>query len=120
LLQTGDFLMETGFICAQKLLDLAQPPTAIFAANDQSAIGALQAARDAGLRVPADLSLVGFDNIPGAAYANPGLTTVDQSVCEMGYVATKMLISLIRGEQLDSNVYKMPTQLIVRDSCRAI
>jgi LacI family transcriptional regulator len=120
LIQTGDFLMETGFTCAQKLLSLAQPPTAIFAANDQSALGAIQALREAGLRVPDDVSIVGFDNISEAAYANPGLTTVDQSIGEMGYIATQMLISLIQGEQLESNVHKMPTQLVIRESCRAV
>jgi DNA-binding LacI/PurR family transcriptional regulator len=66
------------------------------------------------------VSIVGFDNISEAAYANPGLTTVDQSIGEMGYIATQMLISLIQGEQLESNVHKMPTQLVIRESCRAV
>jgi LacI family transcriptional regulator len=120
LIQTGDFLMPTGFTCAKKLLSLPRPPAAIFAANDQSALGALQAVREAGQRVPDDVSLVGFDNISEAAFANPGLTTVDQSIGEMGYIATRMLISLIQGEQLENNVYKMPTQLVIRESCRAV
>jgi LacI family transcriptional regulator len=120
LIQAGDYSTETGMICAQKLLNLSDPPTAIFAANDQSAIGVIKAAQEAGLRVPDDLSLVGFDNIPEAVYINPGLTTVDQSIDKMGYVATEMLVSLIQGESLDSNLYKMPTHLIIRDSCRPI
>jgi LacI family transcriptional regulator len=120
LIQAGDYSTETGMICAQKLLNLSDPPTAIFAANDQSAIGVIKAAQEAGLRVPDDLSLVGFDNIPEAVYINPGLTTVDQSIDKMGYVATEMLVSLIQGESLDSNLYKMPTHLIIRNSCRPI
>jgi LacI family transcriptional regulator len=120
LIQVGDFSTETAIICAQRLLRLSLPPTAIFAANDQSAIGVIQAAQEAGLRVPDDLSVAGFDNIPEAAYINPGLTTVDQSITKMGYVATQMLIRLIQGKPLDSHVYKMTTHLIVRDSCRTI
>ena len=120
LIQTGDYSRQTGFACAQRLLNLSDPPTAIFAANDQSAFGAIQAAQQAGLRVPDDLSVVGFDNIPEASYTNPGLTTIDQLIDEMGCIATEMLINLIEGNSLESNVYKMPTQLIVRDSCCAI
>jgi LacI family transcriptional regulator len=120
LIQTGDYSRQTGFACAQRLLNLSDPPTAIFAANDQSAFGAIQAAQQAGLRVPDDLSVVGFDNIPEASYTNPGLTTIDQFIDEMGCIATEMLINLIEGNSLESNVYKMPTQLIVRDSCCAI
>jgi LacI family transcriptional regulator len=120
LIQTGDYSAETGFACGQRLLNLDDPPTAIFAANDQSATGAIEAANRAGLRVPHGLSVVGFDNIPEAAHFKPRLTTVDQSLKGMGHVATEMLITLIEGETLDSNLYKMPTRLIVRDSCRAI
>jgi LacI family transcriptional regulator len=118
LIQTGDYTMPVAFTCAQRLLSLPVPPTAIFAANDQSALGVLKAAKEAGLSVPDDLSVVGFDNIPEADYS--GLTTVDQSIDRMGYVATEMLVSLIQGKPLEHNLYKIPTQLMVRDSCRAI
>jgi LacI family transcriptional regulator len=73
-----------------------------------------------GLRVPDDLSVVGFDNIPEAAYFNPALTTVDQFIGKMGQVATEMLVEMIQGEPLESDLYKMPTQLIIRDSCQAV
>jgi ABC-type sugar transport system substrate-binding protein len=112
--------METGFTCTQRLLNLPDLPTAIFAANGRSAFGVLRAAQEAGLRVPDDLSVVGFDNIPEAAYINPSLTTVDQFIDKMGHVATEMLIDLMQGNSVDSSLYEMPTQLIVRDSCRAI
>jgi LacI family transcriptional regulator, galactose operon repressor len=120
LIEAGDFSTETGRLCAQRLLSLPEPPTAILAANDQSAIGAMEAARQAGLRIPEDLSLVGFDNIPQAAYVNPGLTTVDQFIVKMGYIATEILVGLIQGKPLDDNLYTIPTQLVVRDSCRNV
>jgi LacI family transcriptional regulator len=120
LIQTGDYSRQMGFACAQRLLNLSDRPTAIFASNDQSATGAIKAIHEAGLRVPDDISVVGFDNIPEVAYNHPGLTTVDQSIDKMGYIATEMLISLIEGDSLESDLYKVPTRLVVRDSCRAI
>jgi len=120
LIQAGDFTRQTGYVCAQRLLNLAERPTAILASNDLSAIGAIKAIREAGLRVPDDVSVVGFDNVPDAAYTHPGLTTVDQSIDDMGYIATKMLICLIQGETLESDVYQVPTRLVIRDSCRAV
>jgi len=120
LIQVGDYFMETAIICARKLLNLSNPPTAIFAANDQSAIGVIKAAQEAGLQVPDDLSVVGFDNITEAAYINPGLTTIDQAIDKMGYIATEMLIDLIQNKPLECNLYKMMTQLIIRNSCRPV
>jgi LacI family transcriptional regulator len=120
LMISGDFTRAVGRDCARRLLLLAEPPTAIFAANDTSAIGAIEAARAVGRRVPDDLSVIGFDNIPEGAYFSPTLTTVDQFIPKMGYVGTEMLIRLIQGERLDSSLYEMPTELVVRDSCRAV
>lgn len=120
LIAIGDFTRATGHSCAQRLLSLAVPPTAIFAANDQSAIAAIEAAHETGRRVPDDLSVLGFDNIPEAAYCHPPLTTIDQFIDKMGYVATEMLVGLIQGGALQSDGYKMPTQLVVRDSCQAV
>ena len=99
-------------------MKLDNPPTAIFAANDQSAIGVFQAAEEMGLRIPEDLSVIGFDNISEAKYL--GLTTVDQFLSEMGYIATQMLIKMVRDEGLEAHVHKMPTKLIKRTSCRAL
>ncbi len=120
LIQPGDYTREMGFHCAQRLFNLPEPPTAIFAANDQSALGVVDAASEAGLRIPDDLSVVGFDNIPEVTCSLPGLTTVDQSVSEMGYMAATMLIKLMRGEPLDESLCKVPVQLIIRDSCRSL
>jgi LacI family transcriptional regulator len=120
LIAQGDFTAGTGLTCARHLLNLPVPPTAIFAANDQSALGAYQAAQEAGLSIPADLSIVGFDNIPDAAQANPGLTTVDQSIQEMGKIAIQMLVKLIEGEVLENKITKTGTHLVVRQSCQPL
>jgi LacI family transcriptional regulator len=102
------------------LLALPNRPTAIFAANDKSALGVIEAAQEIGLHIPNDLSVVGFDNILETPQVQGGLTTVDQFIDRMGYIAVEMLVNLIQGSSLDSNLYKIPTRLIVRGSCRAI
>jgi len=118
LILPGDFSTDTGHERALQLLSLDNPPSAIFAANDQSAIGVFQAADKLGVRIPDELSVVGFDNISEAKYL--GLTTVDQFLADMGYVAIQMLIKLINNEPLDEQIHKMPTKLVERSSCRAI
>ncbi len=116
LIASGDYTTETGVSGAQQLLALKKPPTAIFASNDQMAMGVYQVAQEMGLRIPDDLSVIGFDNITESKYL--GLTTVDQFISEMGYVATQMLIKLINGEKFESQTYKMQTHLVIRNSCR--
>jgi LacI family transcriptional regulator len=113
-------------ICARKLLSLPERPTAIFAANDMSAMGVYQAARDFGLGIPADLSVVGFDNLHESAYLSPPLTSIDQFVEKMGTMATELRVKLVKGESLPINpaeeghLYKIPTQLVIRDSCTSV
>jgi LacI family transcriptional regulator len=116
LIAAGDYTTETGVRGTRELLALDHPPTAIFASNDQMAMGVYQVAEEMGLRIPEDLSVVGFDNIMESKYM--GLTTVDQFISEMGFVATQMLIKLINGEPLESPTYQMQTQLVIRTSCR--
>lgn len=118
LIAAGDYTTETGISGARQLLALDNPPTAIFASNDQMAMGVFQVAEELGLRIPNDLSVIGFDNIPEAKYM--GLTTVDQFISEMGYVATQMLIKIINGLPLEEQVYRMQTQLVIRTSCRRL
>jgi LacI family transcriptional regulator len=115
LIASGDYTTETGIKGARQLLSLEDPPSAIFAANDQMAMGVYQVAQEMGRRIPEDLSVVGFDNIMESKYM--GLTTVDQFISEMGFVATQMLIKLINGEPLEPQTYKMQTQLVIRTSC---
>jgi LacI family transcriptional regulator len=118
LIASGDYTTETAARCARELLSLDNRPTAIFASNDQAAMGVYQVAQEMGLRIPEDLSVVGFDNIMESKYMK--LTTVDQFISEMGFVATQMLIKLINGEPLDSPTYKMQTELIIRNSCQSL
>jgi LacI family transcriptional regulator len=80
------------------------------------AMGVYQVAQELGVRIPEDLSVVGFDNITESKYM--GLTTVDQFISEMGYVATQILIKLINGESLEEQTYRMQTKLVIRNSCR--
>jgi LacI family transcriptional regulator len=120
LIQQGDYRRKTGCCCAKKLLNLSNPPTAIFAANDESAIGTIEAIREAGLRIPDDVSVVGFDNMPGTTDITPALTTVEQPMLEMGHAATKVLLDLMQGKSLKNRVHEVPTKLIIRNSCRAI
>ncbi len=115
LIASGDYTTETGVSGARQLLGLANPPSAIFASNDQMAMGVYQVAEEMGLRIPADLSVVGFDNITESKYM--GLTTVDQFISEMGYVATQMLFRIINGMPLEDQTYRMQTKLIIRNSC---
>ncbi len=116
LIVPGDYTTESGIKGARELLCLDNRPSAIFAANDQTAMGVYQVAEEMGIHIPDDLSVVGFDNIMESKYM--GLTTVDQFISEMGSVATKMLIQLIEGEALESQTYQVQTQLIVRNSCQ--
>lgn len=120
LVEYGDHLFETAIECAKNLLSLEHPPTAIFTGNDETAKGVYQVAEDAGIRIPEDLSVVGFDNLMDAAYLNPPLTTVDQFVSEMGTLAVEVLMKLIKGEDLENELHRIQTQLVVRDSCRAL
>ena len=115
LIASGDYTTETGVTGTRQLLALANPPSAIFASNDQMAMGVFQVAEELGLQIPDDLSVVGFDNIMESRYM--GLTTVDQFISDMGYVATQMLIRIINGVPLDDQTYKMQTQLVIRTSC---
>ena len=118
MIASGDYTTETGAKCAKELFALDNPPTAIFASNDQTAMGVFRVAQEMGIRIPEDLSVIGFDNISESRYM--GLTTVDQFISEMGFVATQMLIRLINGEELDNQIYKMHTQLVVRNSCQEL
>lgn len=113
---TADFLVEGGRGAAHRLLALPEPPTAIFAFNDSLAIGAIRAAHELGLRVPDDLSVVGFDDADEAALVTPALTTVRQPLGEMGRMAVSLLIRLLDGQRVDAGRVELATKLIVRDS----
>jgi LacI family transcriptional regulator len=111
----GDFSFESGLAGAERLLALDDPPTAIFAANDDTAAGVLHAATKRGLRIPRDLSVFGFDDLPMARQLWPPLTTVYQPSREMGRIATERLLSSIRDASATGMV-QVPYAMHFRDS----
>ncbi|MFG1948577.1 LacI family DNA-binding transcriptional regulator [Nonomuraea sp. NPDC048826] len=112
----GDFLIEGGLAAASRLLRLPDRPTAIFATNDGQAIGVYHAARELGLRIPDDLSVVGFDDLPSIRWAIPPLTTIRQPLPEMAAAATSMLLTLAQGDELPQSRVELATELVVRES----
>jgi LacI family transcriptional regulator len=112
----GNFDFESGFRAGRRLLDLANPPTAIFAGSDQMALGVTEALRRARLSVPDDVSVVGFDDLPIVRWSSPPLTTVSQPLVAMGRLAVHTVLRLVRGEQLESTRVELATTLVVRDS----
>jgi LacI family transcriptional regulator len=119
LVRHGDFHHAGGFARACELLDLPEPPTAIFAGSDIQALGVVEAARARGLDVPGDLSVVGFDDLPLASWVSPPLTTVRQPLADMGHTAVAMLTDLMEGRSLRSNRVELATELVVRASAAA-
>jgi LacI family xylobiose transport system transcriptional regulator len=112
----GDFTRETGERHAHALLSLARPPTAIFAGSDLQALGVLHAAVARGLRVPEDLSVVGFDDLGIAELAVPRLTTIHQPLHEMAEQATRLLLRLLEDRPPEVTRVELATRLVVRDS----
>ncbi len=117
----GGTALKDGSQAAEQLLALEEKPTAIFAFNDLLALGAMRIIREAGLRIPEDMAIVGFDNIEPAAYANPSLTTIAQPIHQLGEEAVKILIQRIEHRQENSQERLkqviLPCKLTVRESC---
>jgi LacI family transcriptional regulator len=116
LLLQGGFSHEDGRAMARSLLDLDEPPTAIVAGCDASALGVMEEARRRGLRLPEDLSIVGFDDTYAAAWTSPQLTTVRQPMREMGRVALRTLLLLAQGQRPETHHFELATTLIERSS----
>lgn len=115
----GDFLEARGYAAAGELLALPDPPTAIFASSDMAAFGVLGAAHDAGLQVPRDLSVLGFDDIVEASYPGAALSTVRQPLREMGRVAVQRLLSLLADPSQPPARVVMDTELVIRQTTAA-
>lgn len=113
----GEFLQGPSYLAANRLLDLPQRPTAIFASNDLSAFGVMDAARNRGLSIPGDISVLGFDDIPQAESVRPALTTVRQPLAEMGQIAVRMLLDYVEDPARECKRVELETELIVRESC---
>ena len=116
----GDYSRSTALVGAEQLLTLPKPPTAIMAANDQTAFAVMDVAQRLHVRIPQDLSVIGFDNTPESAYTNPPLTTVDQSIVKLGSRAAELLIQMIEGKEVANDFYQLPTRMIVRGSCQKL
>ena len=119
LVRYGDFREESGRVAMKQLLDLPEPPTAVFVASDLVAFGALVAIRQRGLIVPDDVALVGFDDVRLAHYVDPPLTTMRLPAYELGYKAATLLTQLIGGETAEEQGILLQTELVVRQSCGA-
>ncbi|WP_071131009.1 LacI family DNA-binding transcriptional regulator [Enterococcus timonensis] len=112
----GDYSIESGRTSAEKLLSLAKPPTAIFCANDEMAIGALKACSAMNKKVPEEVAIVGFDNILFASYTTPALTTVAKPIFEIAQVGTEMLLKLLQHKYIEEPQQLLATRLIFRQS----
>jgi DNA-binding LacI/PurR family transcriptional regulator len=117
LIRHGDFHYDSAVAATLSLLDLPEPPTAIFAANDEQALGVYAAVRQRSLRVPEDVSVVGFDDVPVSQWVLPALTTVRQPIRELGEMATRAVIAASNGGGgLAQSRTELPTTLVVRGS----
>lgn len=116
LIVEGDFMVEGGASAARRLLALDARPTAVLASSDTEAFGVMRVARELGVSIPGDLSLVGFDDIPEASNVTPHLTTVRQPMREMGLLAAEMLMSAVEEGHPRTSTVELPTELIVRES----
>ncbi|TKD70820.1 LacI family DNA-binding transcriptional regulator [Pseudalkalibacillus hwajinpoensis] len=117
LIQEGDHTYETGYHLMNKFLALENAPTAVFAANDTMAMGAIKAVKNQGLRVPDDVAVIGFDNIQFSELFEPALTTIAQPFIEMGKRSMELLLKQINGELLTKKQHVLDTQLVIRESC---
>ncbi|MFC4011310.1 LacI family DNA-binding transcriptional regulator [Nonomuraea purpurea] len=116
LVRYGNFQVDAGYEHGMELLTRADRPTAIFAGSDMQAMGVLRAARRLGLDVPGDLSVIGYDNLPVAAWIDPALTTVNQPLRDMAGIAAQMLLDLSRGVDLATSRIDLVNELVVRES----
>jgi len=119
LIRYGDFDPESGFTQMKELLEVSDRPSAVFVASDVVAFGATAAIREAGLRIPQDIALVAFDNVPLSKYVQPALTTVNLPAKQLALEASRILLQLIRNESVLEKQVLLDTELIVRESCGA-
>jgi len=115
----GDYTQESGYRCAEQLLSLNERPTAVFVASDLMAFGAIKMFKEAGLKLPEDISIVGFDNVYSSALIEPALTTVGQNAFEMGVKAVNWVLNKIYGNNPENKILLEP-ELIIRNSCAQI
>lgn len=113
----GDFTKEGGYKATKRLLARDVKFNALFAINDMMAMGAIQALKEFGLKIPQDCAVIGFDGIDLGTYIEPKLSTVKQPISKLGFKAAEMLIKLINGKEVEENQVVLPVELLIRDSC---
>ncbi len=116
LIAEGDYTPSSGFRAMNAMLDLPELPSAVFVASDVVAIGAIQAIKQRNLRIPQDIAIIGFDDIPMAEYLDPPLSTIRLPAYGLGWAAGERLIRLILGEDIESQGVLLGTELIIRQS----
>ena len=114
--RSGNYSLESGFQQMIQLLKNPELPTLIFCANDDMAIGAMRAIDAAGLKIPSDLSIIGFDDTPITSYLNPPLTTIHKPLKKISRLGTELLLKQIEHKEVAQNLYEIPTTLVVRQS----
>ena len=117
LIAPGDFTEESGYSVMQQLLPAA--PDAVFVASDTMALGAMRALREAGKRIPEEIALVGYDDMPFATHTDPPLTSVSQPIFRAGFVAAETLMDAIQEHDDEPRHVILPTELVIRESCGA-
>jgi LacI family transcriptional regulator len=115
----SSFQQSEGYTCGLTLLKQNPPPTAIFASNDVMAMGVMDAVRENGKRIPEDISVIGFDDIPQASMVRPALTTIRQPLRNMGAVAAQMLLDMFKDPDTNPKRIELPTELVIRESCQS-
>jgi LacI family transcriptional regulator len=117
LMEPGDWSFDSGYAAMKPLLERNPHMTAVFAQNDRMAIGAMHALHEAGLRIPDDIAVIGFDDIPAAAHTWPPLTTMRQPMRETGRIATQLLLEMVRNPRSVPKEVVLKTELVIRNSC---
>lgn len=118
LVRIGDYRYDSGYEAMKQLLELEDPPTAVFCASDEMAVGAIHAIEDKGLGVPDDIEVIGYDNVPLASMMRPKLTTVAQPMYDLGAVAMRLLTKFMNHEPIEEQRVVLLHQLIERESTR--
>ncbi|MEW9670585.1 LacI family DNA-binding transcriptional regulator [Ammoniphilus sp. 3BR4] len=114
----GDYTIESGYYAMKKLLEVKPAPTAIFCSNDEMAVGAMKAIFEVGLKIPDDISIVGFDDSPFSPFTTPSLTSVRRSISEVSKEGAKKLLSIIQGTDMHKGKIYIKPELIIRDSVK--
>lgn len=117
---TGAYTMKSGYSAMQQLLSLATRPTAVFCSNDDMAIGAIKAIHEYGLKVPDDISVVGFDSIPFAEYTIPSLTSIKRKIKDISHLAAEKLLALMSSDETQGELIMLETSLIKRESVKKL